>query len=99
MKVDGSTPRSTATPRWDWSGGDERITPAISDDDMARIVESLPACRSTAEEIKSEIQTLGARYRRYLHQDEFGPTRAVRMSALREVQSMERSREIRGDQF
>src|SRR5438128_1001262 len=30
MKVDGSKPRSTATPRWDWRGGDERITPAIS---------------------------------------------------------------------
>src|SRR5205809_5690897 len=42
---------------------------------MARIVESLPACRSTPEEIKSKIQALGARYNRYLHQDEFGPTR------------------------
>jgi hypothetical protein len=81
MKVDAH--RGTATPRWDWSGVDQLITPAISDGDMARIVESLPACRSTPEEIKSKIQALGARYHRYLHQDEFGPTRAERMSALR----------------
>ena len=82
MKVDGSTHRGTATPRWDWSGVDQLITPTISDGDMARIVESLPACRSTPEEIKSKIQALGARYHRYLHQDEFGPTRAEKMSAL-----------------
>jgi hypothetical protein len=83
MKVDGSTHRGTATPRWDWSGVDQLITPTISDEDMARIVGSLPTCRSTPEEIKSKIQALGARYHRYLHQDEFGPTRAERMSALR----------------
>jgi hypothetical protein len=87
MKVDGSTHRGTATPRWDWSGVDQLITPTISDGDMARIVESLPACRSTPEEIKSKIQALGARYHRYLHQDEFGPTRAERMSALRAMQT------------
>ena len=87
MKVDGSTHRGTATPRWDWSGVDQLITPTISDGDMARIVESLPACRSTPEEIKSKIQALGARYNRYLHQDEFGPTRAERMSALRAMQT------------
>jgi hypothetical protein len=83
MKVDGSAHRGTATPRWDWSGVDQLITPTISDEDMARIVGSLPTCRSTPEEIKSKIQALGARYHRYLHQDEFGPTRAERMSALR----------------
>jgi hypothetical protein len=87
MKVDGSTHRGTATPRWDWSGVDQLITPTISDGDMARIVGSLPACRSTPEEIKSKIQALGARYHRYLHQDEFGPTRAERMSALRAMQT------------
>jgi hypothetical protein len=87
MKVDGSTHRGTATPRWDWSGVDQLITPTISDGDMARIVESLPACRSTPEEIKFKIQALGARYNRYLHQDEFGPTRAERMSALRAMQT------------
>jgi hypothetical protein len=83
MKIARSTHRGTATPRWDWSGVDQLITPTISDEDMARIVGSLPTCRSTPEEIKSKIQALGARYHRYLHQDEFGPTRAERMSALR----------------
>jgi hypothetical protein len=87
MKVDGSTHRSTAIPRWNWSGVDKLITPTISDINMARIVESLPGCRSTPEEIKSTIQALGARYHRYLHQDEFGPTRAERMAALREMQT------------
>jgi hypothetical protein len=81
------THRGTATPRWNWSGVDQLITPTISDGDMARIVESLPASRSTPEEIKSKIQALGARYHRYLHQDEFGPTRAQRMSALRAMQT------------
>jgi hypothetical protein len=79
--------RSTATPRFGWSGVGELITPTISDGDMAGIVESLPDCRSTPEEIKSKIQALGARYHRYLHQDEFGPTRAERMSALRAMQT------------
>jgi hypothetical protein len=78
MKVDGSTHRSTAIPRWAWSGVDKLITPTVSDINMGRIVESLPGCRSTPEEIKSTIQALGARYHRYLHQDEFGPTRAER---------------------
>jgi hypothetical protein len=87
MKVDGSTHRGAPTPRWDWSGVDQLIAPTISDGDMARIVESLPACRSTPEEIKSKIQALGARYHRYLHQDEFGPTRAEKMSALRAMQT------------
>jgi hypothetical protein len=87
MKIAGSTHRGAAMPRWDWSGVDELIMPTISDGDMARIVESLPACRSTPEDIKSKIQALGARYHRYLHQDEFGPTRAERMSALRAMQT------------
>jgi hypothetical protein len=83
MKTTRSTHRGTATPRRDWSGVEEFITPTISDVDVARIVGSLPACLSTPEEIKSKIEALGARYHRYLHQDEFGPTRAERMSALR----------------
>jgi hypothetical protein len=87
MKVDGSTHRGTATPRWDWSGVDQLIAPTISDGDMARVVQSLPACRSTPEEIKSKIQALGARYHRYLHQDEFGPRRAEKMFALQAMQT------------
>ena len=30
-----------------------------------------------------ELRDLGGRYHRYLHQDEFGPSRAERMAALR----------------
>ena len=32
-----------------------------------------------------ELRDLGGRYHRYLHQDEFGPTRAERMAALRSL--------------
>jgi len=32
-----------------------------------------------------ELRDLGGRYHRYLHRDEFGPTRAERIAALRSV--------------
>jgi hypothetical protein len=87
MKIARSTHRGTAMPRWDWSGVDELITPTVPDSDMTRILGLLPACRSTSEDIKSKLEVLGARYHRYLHQDEFGPTRAERMSGLRAMQT------------
>jgi hypothetical protein len=37
------------------------------------------------ETIVAELLNIGGRYHRYLHQDEFGPTRAERMAALREI--------------
>jgi hypothetical protein len=43
----------------------------------------LPGHHSPIEQIVLELRDLGGRYRRYLHQDEFGPTRAERMAALR----------------
>jgi hypothetical protein len=58
---------------------------AASEEQLSGIVRLLPAQLWTSEEIKTKILTLGARYHRYLHQDEFGPTRAERMSALRAV--------------
>ncbi len=47
------------------------------------VASSLPSHRSPLKQIAEELLALGARYHRYLHQDEFGPSRAERMAALR----------------
>jgi len=76
--------RGTAEPRWGWSGV-APITPAklsVSSIDLRAL---LPGHRSPIDEIVLELRDLGARYHRYLHQDELGPTRAERMAALRAV--------------
>jgi hypothetical protein len=64
---------------------EELRTPALPDDKVTQALALLPKQLSPIEQIKTKIQTLGAKYHRYLHQDEFGPTRAERMSALRLV--------------
>jgi hypothetical protein len=78
-------PRSTAIPRWGWSGAEMLCTPPLADDTLAQILSLLPTQLLTSEDVKAQILDLGARYHRHLHQDEFGPTRAERMSALRTV--------------
>ena len=45
----------------------------------------MPARQSSVDRLVAEILAIGAAYHRYLHQDEFGPTRAERMQALREL--------------
>jgi hypothetical protein len=77
--------RSTATPRWGWSGAEQLSEPPLSNEVLTRLYALLVAPRSTVEEFRAKILELGARYHRYLHQDEFGPSRAERMSALRAV--------------
>jgi hypothetical protein len=77
--------RSNAMPLWGWSGAEKRATLPLSDEALARLYKSLRSPRSTVAELRAKILELGARYHRYLHQDEFGPTRAERMSALRAV--------------
>jgi hypothetical protein len=62
-----------------------RGAPSLADDTLAQILSLLPTQLLTSEEVKAHILDLGARYHRYLHQDEFGPTRAERISALRTV--------------
>jgi hypothetical protein len=76
MKIAGGTHRGTATPRWDWSGVDEVRVPEVCGESLKKIYEMLPVRRSSPQQLASEISALGARYHRYLHQDEFGPTRA-----------------------
>jgi transposase len=82
-KIAGGTHRGTATPRWDWSGVDEVRVPEVCGESLKKIYEMLPVRRSSPQQLASEISALGARYHRYLHQDEFGPTRAECMAALR----------------
>jgi hypothetical protein len=67
-----------------WSGVAPRTAAQLSasDIDLAAL---LPGHRSPIEQIVLELGDLGGRYHRYLHQDEFGPTRAERMAALRSV--------------
>jgi hypothetical protein len=74
----------TAQPRWGWSGVAPlaAIQLSTSDIDLEAL---LPGHRSPIEKIVLVLRDLGGRYHRYLHQDEFGPPRAERMSALRKL--------------
>jgi len=83
IRAERNTYRGTGVARWGWSGVEELRLPWVSDEILQRIVSLLPARVSTVEEIGFTIIEFGARYHRNLHQDEFGPTRADRMSALR----------------
>src|SRR5262249_1662593 len=87
MKIAGRTRRGTATPRWDWSGVDEVRVPEVCGESLQKIYEMLPVRHSSPQQLASEISALGARYHRYLHQDEFGPTRAECMAALGVMQT------------
>jgi len=67
-----------------WSGVASCTAAQLSASDIDLGV-LLPGHHSPIEEIVLELGDLGGRYHRYLHQDEFGPTRAERMAALRLV--------------
>jgi hypothetical protein len=47
----------------------------------------LPTHQTPVEQITMELRDLGGKYHRYLHQDEFGPSRAERMAALRALRA------------
>jgi hypothetical protein len=72
------------SPRRGWSGVDE-VIPASTSEALTPVVSLLPSRKSTMEAIVAELQELGGRYHQNLHQDEFGPTRAEQMQALRDV--------------
>jgi len=77
--------RGSATPRWGWSGAEQLSEPPLSKDVLTSLYALLADPRSTIDGLGTKILELGARYHRYLHQDEFGPSRAERSSALRAV--------------
>jgi hypothetical protein len=76
--------RGTAKPRWGWSGVAPLTGPQLSASDI-ELPSLLPGHQSSDTQIVLKLCDLGARYWRYLHQDEFGPTRAERMAALRSL--------------
>jgi hypothetical protein len=71
-----------AEPRWGWSGVAPLIAVRLSAPGID-LQSLLPGHQSSDGQIIRAIGDLGAKYHRYLHQDEFGPTRAQRMAALR----------------
>src|SRR6266478_5853302 len=76
--------RGTAKPRWGWSGVASLTGPQLSASDID-LPGLLPGHQSSDAQIIGALCDLGAKYHRYLHQDEAGPTRAERMAALRSM--------------
>jgi hypothetical protein len=69
-------------PRWFWTG----VMPldGMGDDSRLReLVAMLPARKSSDREILGYLVDLGARFRRWMLQDEFGPDRGEQTAALR----------------
>jgi hypothetical protein len=85
MRPKLNTKRRTgaAKARWGWSGVAAIIQPSLSDEQIRSLTILLPSRQSSLEQIVAKIIYFGGKYRRYLHQDEFGPTRAEQMAALR----------------
>jgi hypothetical protein len=71
--------------RWGWSGAAEVILPRDREQELISAARLLPNPKSSLESLVTELLELGARYVRYLHQDEFGPTRAERAAALQQL--------------
>jgi hypothetical protein len=78
------TQKNAARPQWGWSGVREIVPPQWSEAELRRVAGLLPSRHSSIENIVAELHVIGGRYHRNLHQDEFGPTRAERMQALRD---------------
>jgi hypothetical protein len=78
-------PRSTATARFGWSGVEKLVRPRGIRRRLRDVILLLPHRRSTITALTEELLGLGAHYHRNLRQDEFGPTRAQQIAALRYV--------------
>ena len=78
-------PRSTATARFGWSGVEKLVRPRGIRRRLRDVILLLPHRRSTITALTEELLGLGAHYHRNLRQDEFGPTRAQEIAALRYV--------------
>lgn len=84
-------PPGMAEPRFGWSGDAQLILPLDREQELISAARLLPNTKSSLESIVSPLLELGARHVRYLHQDEFGPTRAERLAALRRLLGQTRS--------
>src|SRR6266478_8842665 len=77
--------RKPARPRWGWSGVHKIVPPLWAEAALGSVAVLLPSRQSSIEKIVAKLLVIGSRYHRNLHQDEFGPTRAERMQALRDL--------------
>jgi hypothetical protein len=69
-------------PSWFWTGV-EALTPDNDDSQFRLVVAVLHPRRSSDQELLVYLMDQRARFRRWLHQDEFGPRRAQQAAALR----------------
>jgi hypothetical protein len=74
-----------ARPRWGWSGVHKIAPPTWAEAALGHVAVLLPSRKSSIEKIVAKLLMIGGRYHRNLHQDEFGPTRAERMQAMRDL--------------
>ena len=75
-----------ASPDWGWSGAAPLVSPVGLEQRLSSVVvDLLPRRQSPVCSIVGELLDLAARYARYLHQDELGPTRAEQIAALRQL--------------
>src|SRR5436309_12584788 len=76
----------TASPRWGWSGAAPLGSPVGREQRLNFVVaDLLPRRQSSVCSLVRELLSLSARYARYLHQDELGPTRGEQIAALRQL--------------
>ena len=73
-------------PCWSWNGADA-LNFSGQTKDFKRLMAMLPAKQSPDEQISAFLVYLRARFQRWLHQDEFGPTRRQQTAALRALKS------------
>ena len=85
IKRSKQRPGSAKSPRWGWSGVGRIVPPPASEAELVRVVDLLPGLQTPVEGVVAQLRAIGGRYARYLHQDEFGPTRAEQMQALRHI--------------
>jgi hypothetical protein len=76
-----------AKPRWGWSGAATRRSLELPAAAAERLLRLLSSYRTPAGEFAKELADLGAKYLRYLCQDELGPIRAEQLAALRELKA------------
>src|SRR3974377_9476 len=68
-------------PCWSWSGAE--ALNFSEQTDLRPLLAMLAAKQSSDEQILAFLVDLRARFQRWLHQDEFGPTRRQQTAALR----------------
>src|SRR5437660_273073 len=77
-------PNSAGLPQWAWSGVEELREPIVPDEVLDSVIRLLGNQQLPPKHLRSFLRRSGATFHRRLHQDEFGPTRADQIAALKE---------------